>query len=94
MVEEARSWLKEHAALGYFLFAQAIAIGTAVMAMTAYMVRLEARLGTLEIRGSPHLAVVDNRLTVLEAASRDNRTSIDRIVNVMTKELHISPTRP
>jgi len=61
--------------------------------MTAYMVRLETRVNTLEIRGSPHLGEINNRLTVLEAATKDNKTSIDRIVNIMTRELHIAPKR-
>ena len=90
MVEQARSWLKEHATLGYFLFAQA----SAVVAITAYTVRLESRLATLEIRGSPQLTVIDNRLTVLESTTKENKHSIDRIVNVLTKELHIAPSRP
>jgi hypothetical protein len=57
------------------------------------MVRLETRVSTLEIRGSPHLSVVDNRLTVLESKTSDNKEAIDRIVNVMTRELHINPGR-
>lgn len=92
-MDVARSWLKENSTLVYFLIAQAIGIGAAVLSMTAYMVRLETRVETLEVRGSPHLNVIDNRLTVLESTTRDNKTSIDRIVNVMTKELHIQPSR-
>ena len=88
-----KSWFKDNATLVYFLIAQAIAIGTAVLSMTAYMVRLETRVSTLEIRGSPHLTVIDNRLTVLESTTKDNKSSIDRIVNIMTRELHIAPKR-
>jgi hypothetical protein len=93
MMTTARSWLKENATLVYFLIAQAIATGAAVLSMTAYMVRLETRVNTLEVRGSPHLNVIDNRLTVLESTTKDNKRSIDRIVDVMTKELHVSPSR-
>jgi hypothetical protein len=93
MMTTARSWLKENATLVYFLIAQAIAIGAAVLSITAYMVRLETRVNTLEVRGSPHLNVIDNRLTVLESTTKDNKRSIDRIVDVMTKELHVSPSR-
>ena len=93
MMTNVRSWLKDNQTLVYFLIGQAIAIGAAVLSMTAYMVRLETRVSTLEVRGSPHLAVIDNRLTVLEAATKDNKLSIDRIVNIMTRELHIAPKR-
>ena len=51
-----KSWFKDNQTLVYFLIAQAIAIGAAVLSMTAYMVRLETRVSTLEVRGSPHLA--------------------------------------
>lgn len=88
-----RSWVKDNATLLYFLIGQAIAIGAAVLSMTAYMVRLETRVNTLEVRGSPHLSDINNRLTVLESSTKDNKASINRIVDVMTKELHVSPTR-
>jgi hypothetical protein len=90
---ELKSWLKDNATLVYFLIAQAIAIGAAVLSMTAYMVRLETRVNTLEVRGSPHLADINTRLTVLEGQTRTNKDSIDRVVDVMTKELHVLPTR-
>ena len=89
----ARLWFHENQTLIYFLVAQAIAIGAMVISLVAYMVKLEQRVTTLEVRGSPHLAVIDNRLTVLEAATKDNKLSIDRIVNIMTRELHIAPKR-
>jgi hypothetical protein len=73
--------------------AQGVAIGAAVLSITAYMVRLETRVNTLEVRGSPHLAEINTRLTVLEGQTKDNKESIDRIVGVMTKELHVLPER-
>ena len=88
---ELKSWLKENQTLVYFLFAQAIAIGGMGVSLTAYSVRLETRVNTLEVRGSPHLNVIDNRLTVLESQTKVNKESIDRIVNVMTKELGRTP---
>ena len=91
MMIAARTWFKENQTLVYFLIAQAIAIGTAVLSMTAYMVRLETRVATLETRGSPHLGVIDNRLTVLESQTKDNKEAIDRVVNVMTRKLNINP---
>ena len=91
MMADARSWFRENQTLVYFLVAQAIAFSAAVLSVTAYMVRLETRVNTLETRGSPHLNVIDNRLTVLESQTKDNKEGIDRIVAVMTKELRILP---
>jgi hypothetical protein len=86
-----RAWFKENQTLVYFLVAQAIAIGAAGVSIIAYSVRLETRVTTLEVRGSPHLAVIDNRLTVLESQTRDNKEAIDRIIAVMTRELGKKP---
>jgi hypothetical protein len=91
MMIAVRSWFKENQTLVYFLIAQAIAIGTAVISIIAYSVRLETRVTTLEVRGSPHLAIIDNRLTVLESKTTDNKEAIDRIVAVMTKKLNVNP---
>lgn len=93
MIDKVKSWFSDNQTLVYFLIGQAIAIGAGGLSVTAYMVRLETRVATLEIRGSPHLATIDNRLTVLESQTRTNKESVERIVNVMTKELHISPTK-
>ena len=91
MMIEARSWIKENSTLVYFLFAQLMAIGGAVMAITAYMVRLEGRVATLETRGSSHLAEINNRLTVTEKETDANKARIDRVVDIMTKELRVNP---
>jgi hypothetical protein len=91
MMTSVRSWFADNQALVYFLVAQGVAIGAAVLSMTAYMVELEARVNILEVRGSPHLAIIDNRLTVLEAQTKDNKESVGRIVDVMTKRLNINP---
>jgi hypothetical protein len=91
MMTSVKSWFSENHTLVVFLIAQGIAVGAAVLSMTAYMVRLETRVTTLEVRGSPHLTVIDNRLTVLEAQTKDNKESINRIVDVMTKKLNINP---
>jgi hypothetical protein len=81
----ALSWVKEN----YFLGGLAVAL----FSITAYVVRLETRVATLETRGSPHLAVIDNRLTVLESTTNENKRRLDNVINIMTKELHISPGR-
>jgi Tfp pilus assembly protein PilO len=87
MVTELRGWFHQNQTLVYFLVAQAIAIGAAVLSVTAYMTRLETRVSTLEIRGSPHLSTIDNRLTVLESQTRSNKESVDRISEIMLREL-------
>lgn len=91
MMEKARSWFHDNQTLVYFLVAQVLALAAAGLSMTAYMVRLEARVSTLEIRGSPHLSTIDNRLTVLESTTADNTKRIERIVDVMTRKLNINP---
>jgi uncharacterized coiled-coil protein SlyX len=86
-VTTIRSWIEENQTLLIVLVAQAIAI-------IAYMVQLESRVTTLEIRGSPHLETIDKRLTVLESATAANKQSIDRVVEIMTRELKILPEGP
>ena len=82
-----RSWFQDNQTLVYFLVAQAIALGAVAVSIIAYSVRLETRVNTLEVRGSPHLAEINNRLTVLESQTQTNKQSIDRIVEIMTREL-------
>ena len=91
MIDKVKSWISENSTLVGFLIAQAIGIGAAVLSITAYMVRLETRVNTLEVRGSPHLQEINNRLTVLEKQTEANKGSIDRIVDVMTRKLNINP---
>jgi len=93
MIDKVRSWVAENQTLIYFLVAQAIAIGAAVISIVAYSVRLETRVNTLEVRGSPHLSEINNRLTVLEKQTEANKQSIDRIVDVMTKNLSVNPAK-
>lgn len=88
---ELKTWVRANSTLVYFLIAQAIGIGAAVLSITAYMVRLETRVTTLEVRGSPHLGTIDNRLTVLESQTSENKDRLERIVDVMTKKLNINP---
>jgi hypothetical protein len=87
MIDTAKSWFRENQTLVYFLIAQAIAFGAAGISVIAYMVKLETRVTTLEVRGSPHLAVIDNRLTVLESKTTDNKEAIDRLVTAATRSL-------
>ena len=88
---EARAWLRDNATLVYFLIAQAIAIGGVVVSLIAYSVKLEARVNTLEVRGSPHLAEINTRLTTLEKLTEANKERIDSMVTIMTRRLNINP---
>ena len=74
----AISWFKENQVLVIALIGQAVIAGI-------YMVNLEARVSTLEVRGSPHLGVIDNRLTVLESKTAANADRIDRLVDKATR---------
>jgi hypothetical protein len=90
-MSELKSWVRENSTLVYFLIAQAIAIGAVATSIIAYAVRLESRVNTLEVRGSPHLSTIDNRLTVLESQTKENKERLERIVDIMTKRLNINP---
>jgi len=87
MVDQLKSWFKENSTLVYFLIAQTVALIAAGASLLSYMVRLETRVATLETRGSPHLGTIDNRLTVLESRTENNKESIDRIVTTLTRDL-------
>jgi hypothetical protein len=80
MTGKVTSWLLENRTLLSVLVAQGLAI-------LIYAVRLETRVTTLETRGSPHLERIDNRLTVLESLTTTNKHSVDRIIEIMTREL-------
>jgi hypothetical protein len=88
---QARSWMKDNSTLLYFLLAQALALAGIGVSIISYMVRLETRVNTLEVRGSPHLAEINNRLTVTEKETEANAASIRRIVDVLTRELGKKP---
>jgi len=91
MMTVAQSWIKENSTLLYFLVAQGIGIGAAVLSMTAYMVRFEARVLALETRGSSHLGEINNRLTVTEKETAANSARIERMTDIMTRNLSINP---
>jgi hypothetical protein len=78
MTGAVTSWFKENQVLIIGLIGQAIVAGI-------YMVNLEARVSILEVRGSPHLQIIDNRLTVLESRTNSNAERIDRLVDKLTK---------
>jgi len=97
MVEQARTWLRENSTLLYFLIAQFVAIGAAGASFFAYMVKLETRVHIIETRGAEFTVHRMDQMTLgiakLENNIQKNEHTIDRIVDVMTRELHISPGR-
>ena len=96
MVEEARSWIRNNSTLIYFLIAQFIAIGAGAASILAYAVKLETRVHIMETRGAEYTVArmeeMKLKIAALEQSIDKNQDRIDRIVNIMTKELHISPT--
>jgi hypothetical protein len=91
MMVQVRSWVSQNHALVMFLIGQAIALGAVIVSLIAYSVRLETRVSTLEVRGSPHLERIDGRLTALEGLTNSNRATLDRVTDIMTRELGKKP---
>jgi hypothetical protein len=89
MVEQATSWVKQNSTLVYFLFAQLIAIFAGIGYIVNWKSDMESRIHILEERGSPHLAQINNRLTVTEKDTIAQQQRIDRIVEIMLRELPI-----
>jgi hypothetical protein len=92
------AWLRQNSTLFYFLVAQFIAMGAGAASVLAYMVKLEVRVHTMETRGAEYtVARMDDlklRIAQLEQASKKNEESIQRIIDVMTRELRIQPGQP
>jgi uncharacterized coiled-coil protein SlyX len=88
---EIKTFLRENSTLAYFLVAQLIFFGGLAFGGYGYMVKLETRVATLETRGSPHLNVIDNRLTVLESTTAENKARLEKVTDVMTRRLQINP---
>jgi uncharacterized coiled-coil protein SlyX len=89
MMTAVRSWFKDNSTLVGFLVAQAVAAAAVAVSLITYSVNLENRVTTLEVRGSPHLAEINNRLTVTEKETEANKARIDRVVEIMTRELGV-----
>ena len=84
MMTAAQSWFREH--LAAVLIGEAVAVAGVLVSLIAYSVRLEARVNTLEVRGSPHSDRTDNRLATIESQMKDNTHRIDRIVDILTRD--------
>jgi hypothetical protein len=98
MVDQATSWVKENSTLVYFLIAQTVALASGLTYIVNWKSDLESRVHILEVRGSPHLAEINNRLTVTEKETQANTTRIEngidridsrvnRIGEILTREL-------
>jgi uncharacterized coiled-coil protein SlyX len=96
--DRIKGWLSEHqTTLIVFLLGQLIVIGAAGASFLAYMTRLEVRVHTMETRGAEYtvLRMEEMKLNIakLQQDIDKNEDSIKRIVDIMTRELHISPDR-
>ena len=83
-MSSVQSWFKDNQVLVIGLIGQAIILGI-------YMVNLEARVSTLETRGSPHLTEINTRLTTLEKITETNSDSLKVVKEIMTRRLNINP---
>ena len=94
--EGLSSWFKENSTLVAFLGAQTVAIVVGASSLFAYGIKLENRVYTMETRGAEYtvgrMGRIDERLTVMEQLTERNARSIERIVDVLTREL--PGTRP
>jgi hypothetical protein len=89
---ELKTWFQNNSTLLGFLAAQSVAILVGAASILTYAVKLETRVSIMETRGAEYtvarLNAIDQRLTVLEGMTRGNKESIDRMVEVMTRELN------
>ena len=87
-MSDVKSWVKDNGTLLGFLILQAIAI-------VAYAVKLETRVSTMETRGAEYtvdrMNKLSERITVLEGKIDRNQSSIERIIETMTKNLSVNP---
>ena len=84
IMSEIKSFIRDNSTLLGFLILQAIAI-------VAYAVRLETRVSTMETRGAEYTVArmeqMKQQIAVLEEKIEKNESSIQRIVEVMTRGL-------
>jgi hypothetical protein len=88
---ELKAWVRQNSTLVYFLIAQAVALVSGGAWALSYMVTLETRVMTMETRGAQYtvarIAALEQRITVLEEHDKTHDASIERIKDVMTREL-------
>ena len=94
MVETVKTWARENSTLIYFLIAQFIAIGAGAASVLAYMVKLETRVTTMEVRGATYtVARMDEmklNIARLQQSIEKNEDQIKLIRDVMTRELRLN----
>jgi hypothetical protein len=87
--DKVRSWFSENL---WLVIGQIVAVGGAFATLFAYGVKLETRVSIMETRGAEYtverLSKIDGRLTVLEQQLAKNSASIERVVDVLTRELN------
>lgn len=88
MTDQIKMWVKGHTGLAAFLIGEALTIAAILASLIAYAVRMDTRIGTLEVRGSPHIERIEHRITTIEAKTIANENRLDKIVDVMTRELN------
>ena len=95
MTDELKSWIEKNHTMLYFFAAQTIAILTGAAYLLIYATRLEERVSTMETRGAAYtVARMDEmrvRISILEEKIDKNTESINRVVEVMTKNLSVNP---
>jgi hypothetical protein len=89
-VTELKSWVRENSTLVYFLIAQMLALGAGGASMLAYMVKLENRVHTMEVRGAAYTVTrmdeMKLSIAILEQNIKKNEASIERIINEYLKD--------
>jgi len=92
---QLKEWARDNSTLLYFLVAQFIAIGAGAASVLAYMVKLETRVETMEVRGAAYTVarMDDMKLSIarLEQNIEKNEDQIKLIRDVMTRRLNINP---
>jgi len=98
VVEDARNFLRNNSTLIYFLIAQFIAIGAGAASVLAYMVKLETRVETMEVRGAAYtVARMDEmklNIAKIQQSIEKNEDQIRLIREVMTRELRLNSGSP
>ena len=91
MTELIKGWFKENQTLVIFLIAQAMAVAIGAASIIAYYVRMETRVSIMETRGASYtverLNKMDERIVILEQKINKNVAQLERIVDILTKDV-------
>ena len=90
--DKVRSWFSENL---WLVIGQVVAVGGAFATLLAYGIRLETRVSIMEERGAAYtvarLAELQHRITVLEQNQEKNGARLERIVDILTREMKVKP---